>query len=852
MRCEPAKPTNNAPLLEGLWFIEKRRRALYFDLVYGDQPGWASIVVHDEDGKPTIQRWFHLPDERERMESYVEARNDEDVFNSMALFSDKERTTRDEDAVAHAVGVDADTCHPDNFRVPPTIRVKTGENRWHCWWVLDEAVPALEAALVAKRISACHESQGCDRPFTHNAAKILRVPGTGNSKHSDGEYMWEVEAEYGDDIYTLDTLNAVYEDIPVGALAAKQEAVMSAAEFDESVFSPDDLERLREYARVAWENDLVALEQGMVPGSWHTTGYKIACNMFRNANVPWSPYNHRQVTDAVTAAAQVDSPSSQKELDRILSDALKEVGSDSLAMPSWALEMLPDRPPEAIRGKAFSELEERLKDLNLGAEYVKGLRDTETATSRTLSLSRALFAGGLNAREVYSLMLKASANTHKNKRPASSVWADVQHAMEDPEQPHADMPLDRMSFLEPHEREYLDDNPCFVDDFVAWVASKTDAPTTFARSLAWMVLSSAYAGRGYLRFKYGPTPLNLWLLLVGETTTRKSTAKNLYLKLVHRFEAITGEKVDIGSDATAEAIIQTLGKRDGKTSLIHIDEVQGFFRNIYVKNYASGTLEVFTELYDGNVRVSLRATQGAGNSQRARTQFLLFGLGIRSAVAEILTKSNFESGFLARALWCVGEPSKEALEADAFEFEDPNHVEERDEPFEAMAEALADRYMDIPEPLSMYADVVSTKRMNKWVRDLRHMADQVDGGHTLQAVAQRLSESVMKAAALLALHEGSDTVTLRHALFALRQAELWVKDMLLMLQEVSSSEFERRLAEVEQYIASGKNEGRTDTEVRRHFTKFRPQEYDEIIRSLTGAGRIRKKPNDDRKRWEVL
>lgn len=826
---------------------------MFFDLVYGDQPGWASIVVHDEDGNPTIQRWFHLPEERERMESYVEARADEDVFNSMSLFSDKERTTRDTDAVAHAIGVDADTCHPDNFRVPPTIRVKTGENRWHCWWVLDEVVPALEAALVAKRISACHEPQGCDKPFTHNSAKILRVPGTGNSKHRDGEYMWEVEAEYSNDIYTLDTLNAVYEDIPIGAMAAKQEAVMSAAEFDGEAFSQDDLERLGEYARVAWENDLVALKTGMVDGSWHTTGYKIACNMFRNANVSWSPYTRIQVSEAVNEAANVDGPSSQRELDRILSDAIKEVGSDSLAMPSWALEMIPDRPPEAIRGKAFTELEARLKDLGLGAEYVKGLKDTETATSRTLALSRTLFAGGLNAREVYSLMLKASANTHKNKRSAASVWSDVQHAAEDPEQPNSELDLDRLSFLAPHEREYVAENPSFIDDYVAWVASKTDAPETFARSLAWMVLSTVYAGKGRLCFTYGDTALNLWLMMVGETTTRKSTAKSLFLKMVHRFEGITGEKIDVGSDSTAEAIVQVLGKRDGLTSLLHTDEVQGFFRNIYLKNYASGVLEVFTELYDGAVRVSLRATQGSGNAKRAKTQFLLLGVGIRSEVSEILTKRNFESGFLARALWSVGEPTREALEADAFMFRDPGQGRiQEDRVFEDLTESLVDRWMEIDEPVSMIADKATVRRMNDWVRELRKMAGQMGGEHTLVAVSQRLSESVMKAAALLALHEGSDTVTIRHALIALQQAELWVKDMLRMLQEVSSSEFERRLSEVEHYIASGKNEGRTDTEVRKHFAKFRPQEYDEIIRSLTGAGRIRKKPGDDRKRWEVL
>jgi hypothetical protein len=190
----------------------------FIDKIYGSSQGLIDIVTFGSDGKPNSERWFEFPEERDRIEQYIGWRADEDVFTSVNLFSSKKRTNADTEAVARAVGVDADTCHPDNFRVPPSARVQTGEGRWHCWWFLDEEVPAAEAALTAKRICTAHESQGCDKPYTHNVAKILRVPGTTNTKHAnDDDLMWEVEVEYDPDapLYTLDTLNAVYDDIAV-------------------------------------------------------------------------------------------------------------------------------------------------------------------------------------------------------------------------------------------------------------------------------------------------------------------------------------------------------------------------------------------------------------------------------------------------------------------------------------------------------------------------------------------------------------------------------------------------------------------------------------------------------------
>lgn len=822
----------------------------FIDKVYRDLTGYIDIVALDSEKKPTVERFFRYPEERERVETYIGLRNDEDLFLSLSVFTGTSRTNADTEAKAHVVGVDADTCHPDNFRLPPNARVQTGPDRWHCWWFLDEPVPAHEAALVAKRIAKAHESQGCDAPHTHNVAKILRVPGSNNTKHTKDGQVWGVEVEYDPDAppaYPLDTLNAAYEDIAVGALAARQEATITAAEFDETAFTPDELNRLHLYAEEAWNNDVEALTH-LGPGNYHVNGYKIACNMFRNANVKWSPYTHAQVFDLVQKAMEGHDDA---DTQRVLKDALKDVGSDSLAMPAWALELLPDAPPDAIRGAGLRDLEGRLKALGLEDAYTRGLKDGDTSTSRTVEMSRALFRAGMTAREVYSLMVRASANTNKNKRSASSVWADVQHAMDQPEVGEHDAPNERLSFLSDEERQYLRDNPSFVDRFVQWVGSRTDAPETFARSLAYMALSCVYSGVGIIPYNWKPTPLNLWLLMVGETTTRKSTAKSLFLKLVHAVEELIGQKIDIGSDATPEGIVKALGARDGLTSLVHTDEVQGFFRNVFTKTYAQGVLEVYTDLYDGAVRETIRATQGAGNSNRASTQFLFLGVGIRSEVSEILTKRNFESGFLGRAVWSVGEPTEAALQADAFVFSLKDYKE--DPLFDDLVTEVAMGYRQFApdQKVPVVPDEPATKRLNQWARELKAQLSNGPEGHARAAAVERLGSSVVKAAALLAMHDGETTITLKHVWHALAQAELWVKDLLVMLGEVSSSEFERRLSEIEQYIAQVGESGRLDTTVRKAYARYRPQEIDEIFRALTQQGRIRKHP-DDLKKWQAL
>ena len=157
----------------------------FFDVIYGEQAGYVTLNTIDQSmpqGSPgaITEKFIKWPGNRSLVERYTRIRQDEDVYCSVAVFSQKERTGRDTAATAQVVWADADTCPIDAFDVPPSVIVKTSEGRHHAWWVLDKPESASDCSAVARTIAKRHADQGCDHGF--QVSKILRVPTTTNNK----------------------------------------------------------------------------------------------------------------------------------------------------------------------------------------------------------------------------------------------------------------------------------------------------------------------------------------------------------------------------------------------------------------------------------------------------------------------------------------------------------------------------------------------------------------------------------------------------------------------------------------------------------------------------------------------
>lgn len=256
---------------------------MFFDLIYGDSSGYAAIVTKDENGELTDTKWFHWPEEKTRLEKYVDRRNDEDVYNSVNLFSNTERTKLDNEAVSRVAYADADTCDPSKFLVPPTISVETSSGRWHCYWVLDREVTAEEASLESQRIYLAHAKDGCDAGWA--VSKLLRVPGTTNLKRGAPE---PVQATYAEaNIYSLSTFQSVYSDV------TPKESVMHSKDLPEE-FTPEqfyDLERRVEAAGLS----SLYFEPPAEGQAWHQLLYRLELELFRDGfdarEVFWVAHN---------------------------------------------------------------------------------------------------------------------------------------------------------------------------------------------------------------------------------------------------------------------------------------------------------------------------------------------------------------------------------------------------------------------------------------------------------------------------------------------------------------------------------------------------------------------------------
>lgn len=727
----------------------------FFDLLYGDSHGYIDIVTLGDDNTLSNERWFEWPRERAVVIKYCELRTDEDVYTSVGLFSDKHRTKEDAKAVTRVAYADADTCPPSKFRLRPTIELETSQDRWHAFWVLDKEYPLNEASEASRRIAKAHKDDGCDGGWI--ASKVLRVPGTSNTKRHPA---WSVKGTINGDVYDLNEINVAYADIDIN-------------------------ER-----RVA------------------TTDYTA---------VP-------ELLDVFDLLEKVDDP----ELFNLYSQEVEE-------------------------GRSWSE--------------------------RLWRLELDLFRAGFNPQEVYTISWHAKCNKYhpdfagqrtetgvvipERRNPEEVLWAEVRKAElswneviipdEEPETSN------QREFLTPEERAFVLNNPTFVDQYVQWVASKTDAAQTYSRTLAFVILSCVYGQHGFIYPKHGKERLNLFALILGDTTsTRKSTARNKALSLIRAWEKRTDSKIDLASDITAEGLSKALGDRDGLVSLIHRDEIQGFFTEAYTKTYMSGVLGTLTDLYDGHVRVALRATKGQGQSNRSEVTFNFLGVGIAHDVAEVLTDKNFRDGFLTRFVWSIADPVPITRERE--EVEQGNDFDEVFKEDPQIAEfcrtfQVSMRKWRQKEAHVIKMDAESLRRYNDWKWDIAQLVMASPNAATLEPSRQRLAVSVWKAAALLAMHEKSDMITMDHLLPALAQAELWFADMERMAGMISANDFQRKVDGLEAYVLTGVNQRRNIANVYKTMLNthgLRKSEVDEIVSNLHYQGRLRQVKDDGKTYLEVI
>jgi hypothetical protein len=594
---------------------------------------------------------------------------------------------------------------------------------------------------MSKKVAYAHKNDGCDLSGW-NPTKLLRVPGTRNSKYENQSYS--VIGSTSGEIYTLEELDQTYGAIEIEAINEVNLQPMPAQSADIVTI----LSKIPANSEIA----TLYMDEPPVNADWSKRLWKLEMEMFRLGFTPEEVF----VIAKHAKCNKYHSPLRPKRLD----------------------------------------------------------------------------ADGDLWREV----LRASQSYGTSSAP-EYVLDEVDRRTEKP-----------VDFLTEEERGIVATSRTFVDRYVDWSQKKTDAAVEYQIAGAFTILSSCFSDTGHAVPKYGKMGLNLWFMILGETTrSRKSTSRQLMLRIIREYEKFAGYQIDVGSDVTAEGLVKLLSVRDKQTSLFHRDEVQGMFKDFINKTYMATAAERFTELYDGHVPVIVRSTGGSSpgkgmQSERAETNFLMYLMGITSKTADVLTTEYFRSGFLARFIYVIADAPDRTFESEAISQADEVEVRSRDDEMDNIVRSLYDAYLywqkkgaPFPRPIRLTDEAL--ERFNKFKWEMGEYTNGHDHEESIEPSRQRLALSIWKCAILIAMYDKSDEVELKHMLIAIHYSEDWFRNLVRMAGAISASEWQREVDQVESMIASKGGRMRYE-DVYKRFANKRKREFDEMLDALKSQGRL--------------
>lgn len=413
--------------------------------------------------------------------------------------------------------------------------------------------------------------------------------------------------------------------------------------------------------------------------------------------------------------------------------------------------------------------------------------------------------------------------------------------------PAEEEPRDAIILVTDEERSLAQAEDDFVKRYCRWAEAKagTAYNAPYARMNAWSVLAGAFSSFG--RIPTTGDGLNFFAIGLGGSGSGKSTARRA-------FRAVMKELFDqdqgwfLGADASPVALHEKLLERDGKVSFFTADEAHGWFKSTNSQQWADGLYEKMADYYNGDVPPMLRVSQGRRelSGKSAKTFFNIHFMGTMKGELSLpaqLTTSLFYTGFLARFLWFIGEDKKvtdETLRETNGDGEMSTHG------YDQQARQWAAEFANTKKVLKaktgrsslpMNATQSALDRLSSFKVELRALAMKQGEWEILEPSIIRLSESVRKAASLLALDDGRAEVELRDVVIALVAAEEWVENLFYVAKQISASAWAREVDEVEQFVMAKGGEAFREV-VMRKFSSRHPRDLMLQLDSLHAQGRV--------------
>ena len=360
----------------------------------------------------------------------------------------------------------------------------------------------------------------------------------------------------------------------------------------------------------------------------------------------------------------------------------------------------------------------------------------------------------------------------------------------------------------------------------------------------WTILSCILAPVAVIPMSAGDMYLNLNTFVLGETTSGKSESLKIMNSVIRTYFSDEDDP-DIGGDPSPSALGAALIERDNKTSLFNRDEAHGQIAQMkQERGYLVGLMELLTGLYDGEMPKMLRATNKEISGKRARTYFSIHYMGTFDGITEVLDPDDWESGFLHRFIWAIGEVKEQTRESLRPKMRKPGTARANDprlmqKQWAAQFRALTMRIAPTGEPVDLDYDDAVLDRFVTMLESMRKVAEDAQHPKKIHIpLVRRMGNSILKATGLVALAQGRTKVELKDLYVAMLDGEEWFANALHMVTATDASKFSRQVAKVEEIVIAKGGEMRMEDVYRR--VKHPKSVVDNLVSQLIAEGRAAK------------
>lgn len=702
-----------------------------------------------------------------------------------------------------------------------------------------------------------------------------------NPDADDAPYLWyDAEGDVMDGPPSVDDLEYLPEAWLEYLAVGEREFAHGGAQYDGEI--PEVASQTEERKLRAIITSLDGLPEVWAPGAgWHDTVFAAACWLWRIARS-----NAYALTPDQGLQLMLDHTPTYPSwgVENIM---VQWESADTSTAGQFEEPPAEDRPPllawtgfptdrafPSVNGENFAFLWGTLPD-----------NTTESGLwARRQDLLRALLQSGFTDQEAATVIWHCAAARHPGITFEGQVYADadsrlvtdsgiwrevdqakgkveeaagssVEAAPAD-ERPSTTATVHHEALLSAAEREYVVSKECewFGTRFIDWAeATFSSVNHPYYRLNRWMILSVIFSPKAVLPRPGGnDRPINLYMALVGKTTSGKTEALRVG-KHVFKAYYLLADSPDIGGNHTPEALVETLINRDGLSSWFHIDEAH---TKIAVWKKPQGPYSempgVITDVYDGDVSAIFRATKKDISGKHAQAFVTAHFMGTPQGMADVMGPEDWESGFLNRFVWAIGDDPVDTIDSVAGDWllsedldEDSAEVESGSKMYQQWAAQFGNAVQKVSRPdgkparMRLTREVVERHRQLAW--DLNQLAARrTQYTERLRPTFRRLGESTFRAAALVALSEGRTNITLRDMLIAIEQTEEWVQNILVMVEATDESLRTREVNAIENAVLIN---GGTMTLASIHrLPRFRNRrrEVEDLIAELVAQGRAQR------------